>query len=260
MNENAKSIVYPLLLLMALLALWLVAVQRWGVPNYILPPLQGVLAALRHGYIEGAYWKDFGFTLTSMLVGYIGGCSLAFLIGILFAEFRPLERLLYPFVLALQSMPKVALAPLILIWFGFGLGSKAVMVGLVCFFPMFINTAVGLKATDPSLIDLMRAFSASRWHILTHIKIPSAASHIFAGLQISVVLGLIGAVVAEFISSSEGLGYLINASTTNLDTSTMFAALLSLAVLGIGGSQLVRLVQRRLVFWDRSNHTQTFAE
>jgi len=125
---------------------------------------------------------------------------------------------------------------------------------------MFINTAVGLKATDPSLIDLMRAFSASRWHILTRIKIPSAASHIFAGLQISVVLGLIGAVVAEFVSSSEGLGYLINASTTTLDTSTMFAALLSLAVLGISGSQLVRLVQRRLVFWDQGSHTQSFTE
>ena len=260
MSENTKSVLYPALLLCALLALWFLAVERWGVPNYILPPLQGVLGALRRGYIEGAYWNDFGFTLTSMLTGYVGGCSLAFIIGILFAEFRWLERLLYPFVLALQSMPKVALAPLILIWLGFGLGSKAVMVGLVCFFPMFINTAVGLKATDPSLIDLMKAFSASRWHILTHIKIPSAASHIFAGLQISIVLGLIGAVVAEFVSSSAGLGYLINASTTSLDTSTMFAALISLAVLGIGGSQIVRLIQRRLVFWDRSSHTQPFSE
>lgn len=260
MSENVKSVVYPVAFLGVLLVLWLVAVQRWGVPNYVLPPLQGVLDALRRGYIEGAYWKDFGFTMTSMLTGYVGGCSLAFVIGILFAEFRWLERLLFPFVLALQSMPKVALAPLILIWFGFGLGSKAVMVGLVCFFPMFINTAVGLKATDPSLIDLMKAFSASRWHILAHIKIPSAASHIFAGLQISVVLGLIGAVVAEFVSSSEGLGYLINASTTTMDTSTTFAALFSLAVLGIGGSQIVRLVQRRLLFWDRSNHTRAFSE
>jgi NitT/TauT family transport system permease protein len=124
---------------------------------------------------------------------------------------------------------------------------------------MFINTAVGLKATDPSLIDLMRAFSASRWHILTRIKIPSAASHIFAGLQISVVLGLIGAVVAEFVSSSQGLGYLINAATTTLDTSTMFAALISLAVLGIAGSQLIKFLQRKLVFWDRGDHNQAAA-
>ncbi len=259
MHENLKSILYPLILLLALLALWVISVRSWGVPNYILPPLESVLAALRRGYIEGAFWKDFGYTMSSMLIGYVFGCSIAFVTGVLFAEFRWIERLLYPFVLGLQSMPKVALAPLILVWFGFGLGSKAVMVALVCFFPMFINTAVGLKATDSSLIDLMRAFSASRWHILTRIKIPSAASHIFAGLQISVVLGLIGAVVAEFVSSSQGLGYLINAATTTLDTSTMFAALISLAVLGIGGSQLIKFLQHKLVFWDRGDHTQAAA-
>lgn len=260
MSERLKSFVYPLLLLAVFLVLWVVAVRLWNVPNYILPPLDSVLGALRRGYVEGAFWNDFGFTLSSMMIGYIGGCLMAFVVGVLFAEFRSLERLLYPFVLGLQSMPKVALAPLILVWFGFGLGSKAVMVGLVCFFPMFINTAVGLKSTDPSLLDLMRAFSASRWHVLTRIKIPSAASHIFAGLQISIVLGLIGAVVAEFVSSSQGLGFLINAATTTLDTSTMFAALISLAVLGIGGSQIIRLLQRKLIFWDRSGGFQSLSE
>ncbi len=260
MSDRLKSIVHPLLLLAALLGLWLCATRFWSVPNYVLPPLEGVLAALHRGYVQGAFWGDFGATLSAMLMGYVSGCALAFVIGVLFAEFRWLERLLFPFVLGLQSMPKVALAPLILVWFGFGLGSKAVMVGLVCFFPMFINTAVGLKATDPALLDLMRAFSASRWHILTRIKIPSAAGHIFAGLQISIVLGLIGAVVAEFVSASQGLGYLINASATTLDTSTMFAALISLAVMGIAGSQLIRLLHRKLVFWDRSASSQTLSE
>ncbi|WPB56299.1 ABC transporter permease [Xylophilus sp. GOD-11R] len=255
MNERLKSTIYPLVLLAVLLVLWHFAVSSWGVPNYVLPPPDSVGRALYKAYIEGAYWGDFGYTLSTMAIGYVCGCSLAFVVGVLFAEFRALERLLYPFVLGLQSMPKVALAPLILVWFGFGLASKAVMVGLVCFFPMFINTAVGLKATDPQLLDLMRVFSASRWHVLTRIKIPSAAGHVFAGLQISVVLGLIGAVVAEFVSSSKGLGYLINAATTTLDTSTMFAALISLAVLGITGSQLVKLLHRKLVFWDRSAHS-----
>ncbi|VVE51652.1 ABC transporter permease [Pandoraea anhela] len=260
MKERTKTVLYPLALLCALVGVWYLAVSRWGVPNYILPSLDGVAAALKRGYIDGAFWGDFRFTLMSTLLGYVSGCVLAFVVGILFAEFRSIERLLYPFVLGLQSMPKVALAPLILVWFGFGLGSKVVMVGLVCFFPMFVNTAVGLKATDPSLIDLMKAFSASRWHILTRIKIPSAAGHIFAGLQISVVLGLIGAVVAEFVSSTEGLGYLINAATTTLDTSTMFAALISLAAMGIGGSQLIKLLHRRLVFWDRSESSRSLSE
>ena len=239
MKERTKSIVYPLLLLAALLVLWFIANRYLGVPYYVLPPVEGVLAALYRGYVQGDFWGDFGFTLASMAIGYVGGCTAAFIIGVLFAEYRWLERLLYPFVLALQSMPKVA---------------------LVCFFPMFINTAVGLKATDPALLDLMRAFSASRWHILTRIKIPSAASHIFAALQISVVLGLIGAVVAEFVSSSKGLGYLINAATTTLDTSTMFAALISLAVLGIAGSQLIRALHRKLVFWDRGEAGRTLTE
>ncbi|HRF07051.1 MAG TPA: ABC transporter permease [Xanthobacteraceae bacterium] len=259
MNEHLKSIFYPLLLLAGLIVLWMFAVRNWGVPNYILPSFESVLGALHRGYIQGDYWPDFGYTLSSMLIGYVSGCLLAFILGTMFAEFRWLERLLYPFVLALQSMPKVALAPLILVWFGFGLGSKAVMVALVCFFPMFINTAVGLKATDPSLIDLMKAFSASRLQILLRIKIPSAASHIFAGLQISIVLGLIGAVVAEFVSSSRGLGYLINNATTTLDTSTMFASLISLAVIGILGSQLIKFLQRKLVFWERDNNTQVAA-
>lgn len=260
MSEALKSVLYPLILMIALLILWSVAVNYWDIPSYILPPLPDVGAALWRGYVQGAFWGDFSYTLSSMAIGYVCGCSLALIIGILFTEFRWLERLLYPFVLGLQSMPKVALAPLILVWFGFGLSSKAVMVALVCFFPMFINTAVGLRSADRSLIDLMRAFSASRWQILTRIKLPSAAGHIFAGLQISVVLGLIGAVVAEFVSSSKGLGYLINAATTSLDTPTMFAALISLAVLGISGSQLIKLIHRKLVFWDRGAHAQTLSE
>ena len=256
MAERIKSVVYPLIAFAVLIALWDLAIRVFKVPNYILPTPAAVLDALKRGYVEGLYWPHFFFTLQSMAAGYVLGCSLAFLLGCLFAESRTVERILLPFVVALQSMPKVALAPLIIVWFGFGIESKIVMVALVCFFPMFINTAVGLRATNPGLIDLMRAFSASRWHILTRIKIPSAAGHIFAGLQIAIVLGLIGAVVAEFVSSTRGLGHLINASAVNLETNTMFAALASLAVLGVAGSQLVRYLHQRLVFWEKGSASQ----
>ncbi|MEO7405049.1 MAG: ABC transporter permease [Burkholderiales bacterium] len=256
MVERVKSVVYPLIAFAVLIALWDLAIHVFKVPNYILPTPGAVLDALKRGYIEGLYWPHFLFTLNSMVAGYALGCSLAFLLGCLFAESRTVERILLPFVVALQSMPKVALAPLIIVWFGFGIESKIVMVALVCFFPIFINTAVGLRATNPGLIDLMRAFSASRWHILTRIKIPSAAGHIFAGLQIAIVLGLIGAVVAEFVSSTRGLGHLINASAVNLETNTMFAALASLAVLGVAGSQLVRYLHQRVIFWEKGSVTQ----
>ena len=259
MNDKLKSVLYPLATFVVLVAVWEIAIRAFKVPNFILPTPYAVLEALQRGYIEGLFWKHFFFTLQSMVLGYLFGCTLAFILGCLFAESKTVEQMFLPFVVALQSMPKVALAPLIIVWFGFGLESKIVMVALVCFFPMFINTAVGLRQTNPALIDLMHAFSASRWHILTRIKIPSAAGHIFAGLQIAVVLGLIGAVVAEFVSSTRGLGHLISAAAVNLETNTMFAALISLAALGVAGSLVIRFLHGRIVFWDKATATQTAA-
>jgi NitT/TauT family transport system permease protein len=181
-------------------------------------------------------------------------------VGTLVAESRTFDQFVYPYIVALQSMPKVALAPLIIVWFGFGLESKIVIVALVCFFPVLINTIVGIRQTDKNLIDLYRAFSASRWMIFRQVKLPAAAGHIFAGLEISVVLGLIGAVVAEFIASQRGLGNVIQAASVNMDVATMFAALISLALLGICGSQIVRYMHRTIVFWDRPTNTSIMAE
>lgn len=259
MSERLKSIVHPLIAFVVVVVLWDVAIRAFKIPNFILPTPEGVLAAMKRGYVDGEFWKHFVFTLTSMASGYALGCSAAFVLGCVFAESRAVERVLHPFVVSLQSMPKVALAPLIIVWFGFDMASKVVMVALVCFFPMFINTVVGLKQVNPALLDLMHAFSASRWNILVRIKIPSAAGHIFAGLQIAIVLGLIGAVVAEFVSSTRGLGHLINASAVNLETNVMFAALASLAVLGIAGSQLIRFLHQKIVFWDRGSSTEPAA-
>lgn len=251
MNDKVQTFILPIITLAGLVAAWTIAVDVFNVPDFVLPKPTSVLKALYRGYIDGLYWKDFLFTLKSMVLGYVVGCTVAFVLGSLISESKVVSRLLYPYVVALQSMPKIALAPLITIWFGYELESKIVMVALVCFFPMFINTIVGLRQANAQLIDLMRAFSASHSHIFFRIKVPSAAGHIFAGLQISVVLGLIGAVVAEFVASTRGLGNLINASAVNLDTSTMFAALFSLAVLGFGGSQLIRVLHRKVVFWER---------
>lgn len=256
MSDRIKAVVYPLITLVALIAFWIAAIRIFQVPNFIIPAPEAVVESLRRGYVEGLFWKHFFFTLQSMATGYALGCSLAFLTGCAFAESKTVERLFLPYVIALQSMPKVALAPLIIVWFGFEMTSKVVMVALVCFFPMFINTVVGLRQTNPALLDLMNAFSASRWEILLRIKIPSAAGHIFAGLQIAIVLGLIGAVVAEFVSSTKGLGHLINAAAVNLETNVMFAALISLAALGVAGSLLVRYLHTRIVFWDKGSATR----
>ncbi|MGB6056596.1 MAG: ABC transporter permease [Burkholderiaceae bacterium] len=253
MPNSIKAFIYPSITALILLLLWIVSIRVFGVPNYLLPAPESVLAALKTGYIDGTYWPHFLFTLQSTVYGYLIGCTLALLIGAVLAESKTFEQFIYPYIIALQSTPKVAIAPLILVWFGFGMASKVVMVALMSFFPMFINTVVGIRQTNPAMLDLMKVFSASRSHVFFHVKLPAAAGHIFAGLQISVVLSLIGAVVSEFISSTKGLGYLIQSASVNLDVATMFACLFSLIVIGLSGTQLIRFLHRRLVFWDQAN-------
>ena len=259
MRKNLSAFILPIVSLAIILVIWSLAISWMKVPSYLLPSPQAVLKALHVGYIEGLHWPHLWFTVQCTLMGYLIGCGLAVVFGACMAEFELFGKLVYPYVIALQSMPKIALAPLIIVWFGFGMESKVVMVALICFFPVFINTAVGLRQASPELLDLMRAFSASRRDIFFQIKLPSAAGHIFAGLQIAVVLSLIGAVVAEFISSTKGIGYLINSSSVNLDTDIMFAALLTLAVMGLISSQVVRALHARLIFWDRNRSETTAA-
>lgn len=250
-----RTILYPTITAGLLLGLWMLGVEYFEVPNYILPSPGAVLEALRIGYLNGQYWPHFAFTLQNTVIGYAVGCGLGVLLGALLAESRTFELFVYPYIIALQSTPKVAIAPLILVWFGFGMASKVVMVALISFFPMFINTVVGIRQTDGAMLDLMRAYSASRGLQFLHVKLPAASSHIFAGLQISVVLALIGAVVAEFVSSTRGLGYLIQSASLNVDIATMFASLLSLIFIGISGTQAIRWLHRRVVFWERDGST-----
>lgn len=259
-KTRAADIVFPLITLVIGLALWSLAIRVFSVPNYILPTPTAVGQAIYAGYIGGAYWPHVAFTLQNILIGYVSGCLLAILMGALLAESRNFERFVYPYIIALQSMPKVALAPLIIVWFGFGNLSKIIMVALICFFPLFINTSVGFKQTPAHLVNMMRVFSASRTEIFFRVKLKAALGHIFAGLQIGIVLGLIGAVVAEFVASTRGLGYLISTAQANFDVATMFGALAGLVAIGVAGTQLVRMAHRRVIFWDAKPPGTTVAE
>jgi NitT/TauT family transport system permease protein len=247
----ARRAIYPLISFTAVLLLWEISIRVFHIPNYILPDVSQVLKALRFGYIEGHYWPHLGFTLCATLTGYLLGSSLAIVIGAVLAEVPTADRFIYPLILAIQSMPKVALAPLIIVWFGFGIESKIIMVALICFFPVFVNVLSGLRSVDQNLVDMMRICGCSRFDILLQVKLPHAAGAIFSGLQIAVVLGLIGAIVGEFIASTQGIGFLIQAGSNALDLGSVFAGLVSLAVIGICGTQLLRLLHSRIVFWDR---------
>ena len=250
MRDRIELIVFPLITLVVVVLTWIAYIRVFNVPDYILPEPRAVLDTFVSMYVDGYIWEHLLFTLRSTVIGYAMGCSIGFVLGVLIAEFRIVEKYLYPYVVLLQSMPKIALAPLLIVWFGFGLASKIAMVALICFFPIFVNTMVGIRQADPDLIDVMRVSSASRFKILLHVKLPSAAGTIFAGLQISVVLGLIGAIVAEFVAAQKGLGTVLQLAQTDLNMALMLATVFSLAVMGLIGNLIVRYLHRRIVFWE----------
>lgn len=248
--NTVRLIVYPIVTLCVILAAWAFFTGPGKLPAYLLPSPAAVFDALHHGLTDGSYWPHIRFTLLSTLLGYAIGSLAAMIVGILIAESDTFEKFVFPIIVAVQSMPKVALAPLVLVWFGFGIASKVVLVALICFFPLLVNTIVGMRQTDPELVDMCRSFCRSRSFIFLHVKLPSAASSIFAGLQIGVVLALIGAVVGEFIASERGIGYLIGSATVNMNVSTMFAGVFILAAIGMTGSGIMRVLHRRVVFWE----------
>jgi NitT/TauT family transport system permease protein len=252
-HERVTSVLYPTITLVVLLLLWEGSVTLFNVPSYMFPHIKPVIQELVDGYVDGTMVPHLLYTLQSTLYGYVIGCSCAVVLGAVLAESRTFEKFVYPFIIALQSTPKVAVAPLIMLWAGYGIASKIVMVSTMCFFPLFVNTVTGIRQTDPAMINMMRAFSAPGWLIFFRVKLFAATGHIFAGLQIAIVFALIGAVVGEFVASSEGLGWLIQSAMANFNTSMMFASIFTLIALGLIGTSLVRFAHRKLVFWDRSS-------
>lgn len=246
----------PWVSLLVVLALWQAA-SVWGkVPSMLLPRPMQALQALAELFVSGEIWPHLGATIKGASAGYVLGSVLALLFAALMAVFRPVDHLLMTHLQAFQAIPKVALAPLVFIWCGFGAASTITLVTMSCFYPVFVNAFVGFRAADPDLLAMYRAFGSGRARIFWSVQLPSAASQIFVGLEICVVFALISAVVMEFIAGTEGLGCLIQAASTTLNTPSVFAALILLALIGIGSSAIVRWARRRVVFWEAENRTR----
>ncbi len=239
----------------ALLLLWFVVVKTFKVPSYILPTPAEVFNALWAGLAvspadkTGFYMPMWG-TMSNAAAGFAIGAIAGVLIGSMMAEFRAIETLVMPYVFALQSLPKVAIAPLIVIWFGFGDGSKVAMSALLTFFPVLVNTFTGMRATEPERIDLMRAMSASRMETYFLVKLPSAAPFIFAGLDMGVVYALLGAIVAEFLGAQRGMGVAIAQMQSVSDVAGVFAALVVLGAAGILLHMMMTAFERSVVHWS----------
>ena len=216
---------------------FLLAWEGWVVSNQtsplVLPAPSVVVASLLQGLSSGYLWPHILSTLSAVLMGFLLGSAMGFLGGLLLGELTGLRGVVMPFVVASQVIPKLALAPLFIVWFGFGSLPIIVMTALICFFPLLENTAAAIRQTDSKQLELFRMLRASRWQTLWHLKVPAGRVTIYAGLRVAVVLAWVGAVVAEFIVASKGLGALIIAAQGSMDTPLMFAVLTLITVLGL---------------------------
>jgi NitT/TauT family transport system permease protein len=227
-------------------------VRAFHVPAYILPAPSKVVIALWRGFASGIYKEHLLHTLAETLLGFFLGSALGFSLGAAVALNRYVEYFFYPYIVMFQSVPKVALAPLIVVWFGLGLKSQVVNVALVACFPMIVNTIAGLKSADEDRINLMRSLAASRGQVFWMLKLPSALPFVMAGLEVSMIFALIGAIVAEFVGARAGLGVLIQSMNFNMDVAGQFSVLLILSIVGLLLNRCILLIRRRILFWDPS--------
>jgi NitT/TauT family transport system permease protein len=228
--------------------MWKLLTVVTGTPDYILPAPEVVAERAVRAIGSGLLWEHTAVTLSEILLGLAVGATTAIAVGVALGKSVVIERVLSPYIVAAQSVPILALAPLLDIWFGGGLLARVLICALIVFFPIAIATMVGIRSADPLLAEMFRSLGATPGQLTARLEIPSALPVIFGGLRVGVTLAVIGAVVAEWAGASSGLGVLINIANQGLfDTPLMFVALVTLAVIGIGLHGLVVSVERRLI-------------
>jgi NitT/TauT family transport system permease protein len=243
-----KRVATTLLSLAAFLVAWKLLTVVTGTPDYILPAPEVVAERGARAIGSGLLWEHTAVTLSEILLGLAVGATTAIAVGTALGKSVVIERVLSPYIVAAQSVPILALAPLLDIWFGGGLLARVLICALIVFFPIAIATMVGIRSADPLLVEMFRSLGATQGQRTARLEIPSALPVIFGGLRVGVTLAVIGAVVAEWAGASSGLGVLINIADQGLfDTPLMFVALVTLAVIGIGLHGLVVSIERRLV-------------
>jgi len=236
-------------LFIVVIGTWEIGVRALHVSPLIVPTASATAMSLWSGILDGSLASNLGVTFYETIAGFFIGSILGLLLGGLIGQSALAERVVYPYVIAFQTVPKVAIAPLIVIWFGYGVSSKIVITATIAFFPVLANTIVGLRASPREQLDLIVAFTGSHWQSFKHVKIPNALPYIFVGLDVAVVLAVIGAIVGEFVGSQAGLGYLILQRNFSMDTAGVFAILIVLSLTGIGLHAVVQFIKKRVVFW-----------
>jgi NitT/TauT family transport system permease protein len=258
-RRRARSVLVTVTFAIVALALgigiWQAAVSIYHPPKYIIPPPSAVWEALRSlvstsPSTPGNMWSQLGSTLEGTLFGFLLGSAAGIFLGILAGESDFMRRLLYPYLVAIQSIPKVALVPVFATWFGFGLTAKVALVITLVFFPVLVNTLQGIVMSDPDQIDLLRSLSANRFQRLWRIRIPGAFPMIFTGLELGIVFAFLGSVLTEMQGQQSGLGVMLSTFQTNADTEATFALLIIFAIVGYLLNTIMRIIHKRVVFWE----------
>jgi NitT/TauT family transport system permease protein len=237
--------------LLLLIGLWALVTLIGNYPAFILPGPLLVFDKFIEIVADGTLWFHTQATLVEIMGGLALGLSTATILGYILAKSPLLERLAGPYIVASQSIPAVAIAPLLVIWFGSGKLSKVLICALIVFFPVLINTIVGIRSVDRGLKTLMRSLRANRWQMFIWLEIPAAMPVLLGGLKIGVTLSVIGAVVGEFVGADQGLGYLINLSKGLFNTPLLFAALITLSLISLTLYLIVTGLERWLLAWRR---------
>ncbi len=245
-----EYLLVPVTLLLAV-GLWDLIVRWQSYPAFVLPAPHRVVERFAVALADGTLLTHTLVTLREVFAGLALGLSVALVLGYVLAKSRLLERILSPYLVASQAVPIVALAPLLVIWFGAGSFSKVLVCALTLFFPVLINTVVGIRSVDRNLMDLMRSLRATRWQIFTMLEVPAALPVLLGGLKVGVTLSVIGAVVGEFVGADRGLGFLVNLARGIFDTPLMFVALFTLMVIAMALYFAVSALEAVLLRWNR---------
>ena len=252
--RRAAQAVPAAALLGAFLAAWQIYVTEAHVSPFILPSPARVIGALGELLAHASTWRHTWVTIEQTMLGFLIACVTGVGIGALVAKTPWLERTLNPFVVASQVVPKVALAPLFVVWFGFGDAPKVIIAAVLAFFPIFTNAVLGVKSIDLGHRDVMTSLNASAWARFRRLELPSAAPYLLTGMEVGIVLAIIGCVVAQFIGGNDGLGYLLIESMNAYQTDLLFAVIVLLTLIGFLFYVAVGALRRLLIPWHESAH------
>ena len=248
-KTSVKPVLIPVLALIGLLGMWELVDALFGIQKIILPAPHEIGRAFLTSW--ETLLKNTGITMLESILGFALGTLIAFALAVGFVYSKSLRYAVYPYAVALKSTPLIALAPLLVLWFGNGIGSKIVMSALVAFFPVLVNGVDGLTSIDPEALDLMKSFSASRWQVFRKIRFPNSLPHLFSAMKIGSSLAVVGAVIGEFTGSTKGIGHLINTSSYYLDTDVMFAGIVMISLSGVAFFSIVAFLETKVVFWKQ---------